>query len=97
MKLNHPNPGQLPITVSGVACEFSLSSVKILFDMYLIEFVSVYAESEIYIKAKRTLSLAVNYKPIIKAYLEGGGEASTQVGWTDDAMIEWIKKKEKKD
>ena len=50
--------------------------------------VSVNAESEIYIKAKRTLSLAVNYKPIIKAYLEGGGEASAQVGCIDDAIME---------
>lgn len=32
------------------------------------------AASEIYIKSKRTLSLAVNFKPLVSVYLEGGGE-----------------------
>lgn len=35
---------------------------------------SVNAASEIYIKSKRTLSLAVNFKPLVSVYLEGGGE-----------------------
>ena len=38
---------------------------------------SVSAESEIYIKSKRTLSLAVNFKPLVNLYLEGGGEAES--------------------
>ena len=38
---------------------------------------SVSAESEIFIKSKRTLSLAVKFKPLVNLYLEGGGDAQS--------------------
>ena len=45
--------------------------------LWLDKYLSVSAESEIYIKSKRTLSLAVNFKPLVNLYLEGGGEAES--------------------
>jgi len=35
---------------------------------------SVSAESEIYVKFKRSLSMAVNYKPLVSVFLEDGGQ-----------------------
>lgn len=43
---------------------------------------SVNPDSEIYIKSKRTLSLPVNFKPLVSLYLEGG-EAEESIQVTD--------------